>query len=75
MKTVAKLRAFLTSDEAKLLMRTNDRALAELVLEALRLDAAGKQNGALALSEAGAIAFRARQPEREELVAAMFRLA
>ena len=72
---LAKLRDFLTSDEAKLLMRTNDRALAELVLEALRLDAAGKQVVTLELSQAGVIAFRGRQPERVEMVASMFRLA
>jgi hypothetical protein len=71
---VARLHAFLTGDQAKLLMRSNDRALAELVLETLRLEVLGKPVAKLELGEEGARQFRAAQPARVEKIARMFRL-
>lgn len=68
------LRAFLTSDEAKLLSRGTDRGVAELVLEAVRLELTKKPVTKLELSSAGAEFFRARQPERVAKIAAMFAL-
>lgn len=71
---LALLRAFLSSDEAALLMRGNDRALAELVLETLRMEHAGERPEKLELSTAGAEEFRGKQRERVEMVAKMFRI-
>ena len=68
------LRAFLTSEEAKLLTRGTDRGMAELVLEAIRLELAKKPVTKLELSTAGAEFFRNRQPERVAKIAAMFAL-
>lgn len=68
------LRAFLTSDEAKLLTRGTDRGVAELVLEAIRLEITGKRVERLELSDAGVEHFRALQTERTEKIAAMFKL-
>lgn len=68
------LREFLVSDDATLLNRGSDRALAELVLLALQLDVAGDKVDRLELSLAGLHAFRALQPERVAKVAAMFDL-
>lgn len=66
------LRKFLVSDDAKLLNRGSDRALAELVLLALQLDVAGVTIDRLELSQAGLHAFRALQQERVAKVAAIF---
>lgn len=68
------LRAFLTSDDAKLLSRGTDRGIAELVLEAIRLELTKKPVTKLDLSTAGAEFFRARQGERVAKIAAMFAL-
>lgn len=68
------LRAFLTSDEARLLTRGTDRGMAELVLEAIRQELTKKPVAKLELSTAGAEFFRARQPERVAKIAAMFAL-
>lgn len=68
------LRAFLVSDDAKLLNRSTDRGLAELTLLALQLDVAGESVTRLELTQAGLHAFRALQPERVAKVAALFAL-
>lgn len=69
-----RLRTFLLSDDAKLLNRGTDRGLAELVLEALRLDLAGQAVSQLDLSTEGADHFRALQTDRVAKVAALFAL-
>lgn len=68
------LRAFLVSDDAKLLNRGTDRGLAELTLLALQLHIAGERPARLELSQAGLHAFRALQPKRVALVADLFKL-
>ncbi len=68
------LQDFLLSDAAKLLCRGQDRALAELVLQAIHLERAGRKIEKLELATEGADAFRAAQAARVEKVAAMFRL-
>ena len=68
------LRAFLTSDEAKLLTRGTDRGLAELCLQAIHMEAKGKKVEKLAPSLDGANHYRALQPERVAKIAAMFKL-
>ena len=71
---MARLREFLTSDEAKLLTRGNDRALSELVLQAIYLQLNRKSIAKLELSKEGADYFRALQKERVAKVAALFEL-
>lgn len=71
---IAHLRAFLTSDEAKLLTRGTDRALAELVLQAIFLETNRKSVSKLVMATEGADYFRALQKERVDKIAEMFRL-
>jgi hypothetical protein len=71
---MAHLRAFLVSDDAKLLNRGSDRALAELVLEAIHLEIFGKPIQQLELSTDGVEHFRKQQPERVAKIAELFRL-
>lgn len=71
---VALLREFVTSDEAKLFTRSLDRGLAELVLQALYCELAAKRISKLEPSLEGAHYFGARQKERAEKIAAMFKL-
>jgi hypothetical protein len=71
---IAHLRAFLTSDDAKLLTRGNDRALAELVLQSIHLQLERKKIEKLEQSLDGADYFRALQPGRVKKIAAMFAL-
>jgi hypothetical protein len=68
------LRAFLTSDEAKLLTRSLDRGVAELSLQAIMLESEGKPVSKLEMSLDGANHFRAAQPERVKKVAGLFEL-
>lgn len=69
-----RLRVFLTSDDAKLLTRGNDRALAEITLHAIHLQLRRKTIATLEHSLDGAAHFRALQPERVAKIAAMFAL-
>lgn len=71
---IAQLRKFLVSDEAILLRRGNDRALAELTLYVLQAAIAGERMKMLTTSCAGLEYFRALQPERVEKVRTMFEL-
>lgn len=71
---LAHLRSFLTSDAAILLSRGNDRALAELVLQALMLQQQGHTISELTHDLAGAAFYRRAQPERVAAIAAMFAL-
>lgn len=71
---IHQLRAFLVSDEAKLLNRGTDRALSELVLHAIHLHIAGETVERLELAETGRLAFSALQPDRVKQVAAIFQL-
>lgn len=71
---VQHLRAFLTSDEAKLLGRGTDRGVSELVLQAIHLETKGKPIAKLELGTEGADFFRAQQTERLDQIAALFRL-
>lgn len=66
------LRRFLTSDDAKLLNRGTDRGLAELVLEAIRLDLAGGQVERLELSPAGVAHFKGLAPALVATVSKLF---
>jgi len=72
---LALLRDFLLSPEAKLLTRSCDRGLAELVLQAIHLQLKGKKLTKLEPSTEGAEAFRALQPERVAKITALFHLA
>lgn len=71
---LAHLRLFLTSDAAILLSRGNDRALAELVLQALMLQQRGHTITQLTHDVEGAVYFRRCQHARVAAVAAMFAL-
>lgn len=71
---MARLREFLTSDEAKLLSRGNDRALAELVLQAIKLQLDRKPLKMLEHSLDGAEHFRGLQRERVAKIAELFQL-
>lgn len=71
---IGHLRAFLVSDDAKLLMRTHDRGLLELTLQALFLELAGKPISTLESATRGAEHFRMLQKDRVAKVAAMFAL-
>lgn len=68
------LRDFLTSDDAKLLSRSTDRGLAELVLQAIFLEQKGREIAKLELAQEGAEHFRKLQPERVAKIAELFRL-
>jgi hypothetical protein len=57
-----------------LLTRGNDRALAELVLQAIYLQQQRKKVAKLELATDGADNFRALQPERVAKVATLFQL-
>jgi hypothetical protein len=72
---MARLREFLTSLDAKLLARGHDRALAELVLQAIYLQRRRKKIEKLELSTEGADYFRSLQPERVQKIAALFQLS
>jgi hypothetical protein len=68
------LRTFLVSDDAKLLNRGSDRALAELVLHAILLEIQGTEVHHLTLDPAGADHFRTQQPDRVATVSHLFTL-
>lgn len=68
------LRTFLTSEEAKLLTRSLDRGMAELVLQAILLELKGAKVSKLEMALDGANHFRELQRERAEKVAALFKL-
>ena len=71
---IAHLRLFLTSEAAILLSRGNDRALAELVLQALMLQQRGHTIMQLTHALDGVNYFRECQPERVATIAGMFAL-
>jgi len=71
---IAHLRNFLTSDEAKLLTRGTNRGVAELTLEAIRLQLKGKPITKLEMSTEGADHFRKLQPDRVAKIAAFFQI-
>lgn len=68
------LKAFLVSDEAKLLNRGTDRGLAELVLQAINLELMGRKVKKLEPAPDGVARFRELQAERVAGIAALFRL-
>lgn len=68
------LRVFLQSDDAKLLTRGSDRALAELVLHVIFLELSGGRVARLEQSLDGVNHFKGLQAERVEKIAAMFRV-
>jgi hypothetical protein len=68
------LRAFLTSEEAKLFTRSLDRGLAELVLQAIFLYQAGTRRKRLQPSLEGVEYYRRAQPARVSKIAAIFKL-
>lgn len=68
------LRAFLTSDDAKLLNRGTDRGLAELVLQAIHLELKGRPVAKLEISQEGAEHYRGLQADRVRRVAQLFSL-
>ena len=68
------LREFLVSDDAKLLNRSTDRGLAELVLHAIKLARDGVKLTKLTPSTDGVDHYRALQSARVETIAAMFAL-
>jgi hypothetical protein len=71
---IFRLREFLTSDEAKLITRSLDRGMAELVLEAILLESKRKPISKLEVSLDGVNHFREQQAERVKKVAALFEL-
>lgn len=71
---LAKLHGFLTGDEAALLMRSHDRALVELVLQALWLEKEVQPANLLAVKQDGRDHFRALQPERVEKIRKLFKV-
>lgn len=70
----ALLREFLCSDDAKLLSRGTDRAIAELTLQAIYLELNQTRVAKLELCTDGANHFRALQPERVAKIAAIFQM-
>jgi hypothetical protein len=68
------LRAFLLSEEAKLLTRATDRGLAELVLQAIHLERLGRSISRLEPSPEGADHYREAQRDRVQKIAALFTL-
>lgn len=71
---MGKLRAFLTSEESKLFTPTLNRGLAELTLEAIRLELIGEKVSRLEMDVAGVKHFKALQAARVEKIAGIFRL-
>jgi hypothetical protein len=71
---MARLRGFLTSDEARLLSRGTNRGLAELTLETIRRQLCGSRVTKLEVCETGAEHFRALQRKRVEAIRQIFRL-
>ncbi|MBK8037662.1 MAG: hypothetical protein IPK22_11075 [Verrucomicrobiaceae bacterium] len=65
---------FLTGDAAILLSRGNDRALAELVLQALMLQQRGETISELTHALEGAVYYRSCQPERVASISGIFAL-
>lgn len=68
------LREFLTGDEAKLLTRSLDRGLAELVLQAICYESNGRPLRKLEMSLEGADYFRGLQAKRVAKIAKIFKL-
>ena len=68
------LHSFLTGPEAILLSRGNDRALSELVLQAIWLQSEGRFQEILEHNLDGVRYYREQQPERVQRVAGMFML-
>ena len=71
---VSLLRAFLVSDEAKLISRSLDRGLAEMTLQVLFLEIHGRKIEKLEMSLEGADWFRHQQKDRVAKIAAIFKL-
>jgi hypothetical protein len=71
---IAHLRAFLTSDEAKLITQRLNRGVAELTLQAIYLEKTGKAIEKLEMALDGADHFRCLQKARVEKVASIFTL-
>ena len=71
---MAHLRAFLVSDDAKLLSRATDRGLAELVQDAIRLELRGKPVAKLEPSLEGVNYFREMQKPRVYRIGGLFKL-
>ena len=71
---LARLRDFLTSEEAILLQRSNDRGLAQMTLNALHLEMTGRDGVELHVSAAGADWFASKQADRVAKVKEMFKL-
>lgn len=69
---VVKLPAFLTSPESALLLRSHDRGLVELCLQALFIEKEGIDPKQFAVKSDGRDHFRALQPERVEKVRRLF---
>ena len=68
------LRAFLLSDDAKLLNRGTDRGVAELVLQAIHFARLGRSITKLEMSDEGVKHYRAVQADRVAKIAAIFAL-
>ena len=73
-RPLAVLRAFLTSEEARLLTRGTDRGVAELVCNAIHLELQGARVDLIDLKPAGRDFFRELMPERVAKISAIFRL-
>jgi hypothetical protein len=71
---IAKLREFLTSDEAKLITRSLDRGLAELVMQAIYLEQNEKPVAKLELNLDGVNHFRELQRDRVAKIRGIFEL-
>lgn len=71
---IARLHAFLLSDEAKLITHRLNRGVAELTLQAIWLELQGRPIATLEMGMEGADHFRALQQARVEKIAGMFRL-
>ena len=68
------LRAFLVSDEAKLISRSLDRGLAEMTLQVIFLEVHGRKVEKLEMSLEGADWFRRQQKDRVAKIAGIFKL-
>lgn len=66
------LSEFLQSDESRLLSRSTDRGLSEVVMEAIRIDLRGERVKHLQVTTSGADYFRSLQPDRVSKIKAMF---
>jgi hypothetical protein len=69
---IERLRAFLISDEAKLITQSFNRGIAELTLQAIHLELQGASVEKLIMSLDGADFFRGKQPARVAKIKAMF---